>query len=175
MSLVVPNIDAILVNTRASGAARTAMTPQIPIRVFVLSSSRFLGEALARVMRKTADVLVVGARPYSIDAPAEIIDSSCDVLLTDSATVLALDSQVPEQLRRSFSLLKVVMIEMDDKESASSKLARKGVTGYLLKEAAVADVISTIRGVALGEAVNQPRIGTSWPPRGISSLDPTAP
>jgi len=90
--------------------------------------------------------------PYSIDAPAEIIDSSCDVLLTDSATVLALDSQVPSSYAL-FLTAEGIMIEMDDKESASSKLARKGVTGYLLKEAAVADVISTVRGVAQGEAL----------------------
>jgi hypothetical protein len=60
------------------------MTRHIPIRLFQLSGSRFLGEALGRVLRKTADILAVGTRPYSVDAPLEIIESTCDVLLTDS-------------------------------------------------------------------------------------------
>ena len=71
------------------------MTRHIPIRVFLLSGSRFLGEALGRVLRKTSDILVVGACPYSVDANMGIIESKCDVLLTDSVSVLALESQVP--------------------------------------------------------------------------------
>ena len=130
------------------------MTPHIPIRVFLLSGSRFLGEGLGRVLKKSADILVVGTCPYSVNAPEEIIESKCDVLLTDSVSVLALDSQIPDDQRCSLSHLNVVMIEMDENDLTFSKLVRIRVLRYfLLKEAAVADVISTIRGVANGEAI----------------------
>ena len=134
------------------------MTRHIPIRVFLLSGSRFLSEALGRVLRKTSDILVVGARPYSVDANMGIIESKCDVLLTDSVSVLALESQIPDNQRCSLSHLKVVVIEMDENESTFSKLARVRVIGYLLKEAAVDDVISAIRVVANEETV--------WPTTG---------
>jgi DNA-binding NarL/FixJ family response regulator len=127
------------------------MTPRISIRVFLLTGSRLLGEALARVLKKSVDILVVGKRQYSVDAPAEIIKSTCDVLLMDSVSGLALDSQVPDNLRCSLSNLKVIMIEMDDNEATLSKVERMGITCYLLKEVAVADVISAIRVVAKGE------------------------
>ena len=129
------------------------MPPHIPIRVFLLSSTRLLTEALGRVLRKTADILVVRARQYSVDAPVEIIESTCDVLLTDSVSMLALDSQIADGLRCSLSQLKVVMIEWDDDESTSSKLQRLRVTRNVSKEAAVADVISAIRSVAKGVVV----------------------
>ena len=129
------------------------MPPHIPIRVFLLSSTRLLSEALDRVLRKTADILVVRARQYSVDAPVEIIESTCDVLLTDSVSMLALDSQIADDLRCSLSQLKVVMIEWDDDESTSSKLQRLRVTRNVSKEAAVADVISAIRSVAKGVVV----------------------
>ena len=129
------------------------MPPHIPIRVFLLSSTRLLTEALDRVLRKTADILVVKARQYSVDAPVEIIESTCDVLLTDSVSMLALDSQIADDLRCSLSQLKVVMIEWDDDESTSSKLQRLRVTRNVSKEAAVADVISAIRSVAKGVVV----------------------
>src|SRR5712675_1104498 len=116
------------------------MPSHIPIRVFLLSSTRLLSEALNRVLRKTADILVVRARQYSVDAPVEIVESTCDVLLTDSVSMLALDSQIPDNLRCSLSQLKVVMIELDDDESTFSKLLRLHVTRNVLKEAAVADV-----------------------------------
>jgi len=132
------------------------MPSHIPIRVFLLSSTRLLSEALNRVLRKTADILVVRARQYSVDAPVEIVESTCDVLLTDSVSMLALDSQIPDNLRCSLSQLKVVMIELDDDESTFSKLLRLHVTRNVLKEAAVADVISAIRSVAKGEVVSPP-------------------
>jgi DNA-binding NarL/FixJ family response regulator len=132
------------------------MPPHIPIRVFLLSSTRLLSEALDRVLKKTADILVVRARQYSVDAPVEIIESTCDVLLTDSVSMLALDSQVPDNLRRSLSQLKVVMIELDGNESTCSKSPRLRVTRNVSKEAAVTDVISAIRSVAKEEAVSPP-------------------
>ena len=129
------------------------MTLHIPIRVFLLNGSRFLGEALDRVLRRSPDILVVGACSYSVDASEEIIESKCDVLLTESVSVLALDSQIPDDQRCSVPGLKVVMIEMNDNAPTFSKLARIRVLRYLLKEAAVADITSTIRRVANGKII----------------------
>jgi DNA-binding NarL/FixJ family response regulator len=129
------------------------MTPHIPIRVFLLSGSRFLGEALGRVLARTADILVVGARPYSIDAHMEIVESMCDVLLADTVSVLELDSQISDDQWCLLPHLKVVMIEMNDNAPTFSKLARIRVLRYLLKEAAVADITSTVRRVANGKII----------------------
>jgi DNA-binding NarL/FixJ family response regulator len=133
------------------------MAPQTPIRVFLLSGSRLLREVVGHVLRKTADILVIGARPYSIDAPVEIVESRCDVLLADSVSMLTLDSQIHDNLRSSLSQLKVVVIELDDddNESTFSKLARRYMMGYVLKEAEVADVILAIRSLAKLEAVRR--------------------
>jgi DNA-binding NarL/FixJ family response regulator len=99
-------------------------------------------------MGRTDDILVVGACPYSVDAPMEIVKSMCDVLLADSVSVLALDSQIPDNQRCSLPHLKVVVIEMDDNAPTFSKLTRVRLLRSLSKEAAVADVISTIRSAA---------------------------
>ena len=145
------------------------MTPHIPIRVFLLSGSRFLGEALGRVLRRSPDIPVVGACSYSADAPEEIIESKCDVLLTESVSVLALDSQIPDDQLCSLSHLKVVMIEMDEDDPAISKLERVLVMRYLLKEAAVADVITAIRGVANGESMYPPQLQMMQYSMGVST------
>jgi len=93
------------------------MAPHTPIRVFLLSGSQLLSEMLGRVLRKTTDILVIGARPYSADAPVEIVESRCDVLLADSVSMLTLDSQIHDNLRSSLSQLRVVVIELDDNAS----------------------------------------------------------
>lgn len=131
------------------------MAPHTPIRVFLLSGSRLLREVLGHVLRKTPDILVVGAYPYWVDTPVEIIESTCDVLLADSVSVLTLDRQIHDNLRSSLSQLRVVVIELDDSASTFSQFARLYVMGYVLKEAAITDVISAIRSVAKLEAVRR--------------------
>ena len=131
------------------------MAPHTPIRVFLLSGSRLLREVLGHVLRKTADILVVGAYPYSVDTPVEIIESTCDVLLADSVSVLTLDRQVHDNVRSLLSQLRVVVIELDDSASTFLQFARLYVMGYVLKEAAITDVISAIRSVAKLEAVRR--------------------
>jgi DNA-binding NarL/FixJ family response regulator len=131
------------------------MAPHTPIRVFLLSGSRLLREVLGHVLRKTADILVVGAYPYWVDTPVEIIESTCDVLLADSVSVLTLDRQIHDNLRSSLSQLRVVVIELDDSASTFSQFARLYVMSYVLKEVAITDVISAIRSVAKLEAVRR--------------------
>jgi DNA-binding NarL/FixJ family response regulator len=143
------------------------MTLHIPIRVFLLSGSRLLCEALGRVMGRTDDILVVGACPYSVDAPMEIVESMCDVLLADSGSVRSLDSQIHDDRRCSLPRLNVVMIEMDDNSPTFSKHAQLSILRSLSKEAAVADIISTIRGVANGETNYPSQFPLMRCPRGI--------
>jgi len=145
------------------------MTPHVPIRVFLLSGSRFLSEALVRILARTPGILVVGACPYSVDAPVEIVKSMCDVLLADTVSVLVLDSQISNDQWSSLPHLKVVMIEINDNAPTFSTLARIRVLRYVLKEAAVADVISTIRGVANGKTIYPSQPHMMWGQRRVST------
>src|SRR6266516_528082 len=60
--------------------------PHIPIRVFLLSDHRLLRDALARSLGSQADISLVGAQESSLSITAEMIESTCDVLLVDPST-----------------------------------------------------------------------------------------
>jgi two-component system, NarL family, response regulator DesR len=161
--------------THALETIKSMMTPHIPIRVFLLSGSRFLGEALGRVLRRSPDIHVVGASSHSAATSEEIIESMCDVLLTESVSVLALDSQISDDQLCSLSHLKVVMIEMDENDPAISKLERVLVMRYLLEEAAVADVITAIREVSNGESIYLPQLQMRQISMGVSTTGQSDP
>lgn len=97
--------------------------PHIPIRVFLLSDHRLLRGALARTLKNRADISLVSAQESSLNITAEIVESTCDVLLVGPVNTRAFDNQVFDQLQSAISNLRIVMIEM---------------------EATVADVISAI-------------------------------
>jgi chemotaxis response regulator CheB len=97
--------------------------PHIPIRVFLLSDHRLLRDALARSLGSQADISLVGAQESSLSITAEMIESTCDVLLVDPVNTTELDTYVLDRVQDPFSDLRVVMID---------------------REAKIADVISAI-------------------------------
>jgi len=109
------------------------MTPHLPIRVFLLSDHRLLRGALARALKNRANISLVSAQESSLNISAEIVESTCDVLLVGPVNTRAFDNQVFDQLQNALSNLRIVMMEM---------------------EASVADVISAILSGAqdLGQA-----------------------
>ena len=105
--------------TRTRSAVITAHTP---VRVLLVSDHRLLRDALAGALKSQADISLVGAHESSLGITAEMIDSTCDVLLLDPVNN-ALDTQVLDHLQEGFSNLRIVMID---------------------REAKIADVISAI-------------------------------
>jgi len=97
--------------------------PHIPIRVFLLSDHRLLRDALARSLGSQADISLVRAQESSLSITAEMIESTCDVLLVDPVNTTELDTYVLDRVQDEFSDLRAVMID---------------------REAKIADVISAI-------------------------------
>ncbi len=89
--------------------------PHIPIRVFLLSDHRLLRDALARSVGSQADISLVGAQESSLSITAEMIESTCDVLVVDPVNTTELDTYVLDRVQDAFSDLRVVMIDREAK------------------------------------------------------------
>jgi two-component system response regulator DevR len=127
------------------------------VNVFLLAENRLLREALAKIMKKKADVCVVGDSSYCLQAVEQIVAAGPDVLVLDSAMYLA-DQEFLQEIRRLLSDLKLLMIGMDADEQIFLQAIRAGAIGYVLKDASATDVISAIRAAAQGEGICPPRL-----------------
>ena len=127
------------------------------VNVFLLAENRLLREALAKIVKKKADVNVVGDASFCLQAVEQIVAAGPDVLVLDSATYLA-DIEFLHEVRRLLSELKLLMIGMDPDEQTFLQAIRAGAVGYVLKDASASDVISAIRAVAQGEGICPPRL-----------------
>jgi DNA-binding NarL/FixJ family response regulator len=127
------------------------------VSVFLVAENRLLREALAKIMKKKANVCVVGDSSYCLQAVEQIVSAGPDVLVLDSAMYLA-DQEFLREIRRLLSDLKLLMIGMDPDEQVFLQAIRAGAAGYVLKDASAADVISAIRAVAQGEGICPPRL-----------------
>jgi len=127
-------------------------------KVFLLAGNRLLREALGRILRKREDILVVGESADSSDAVRPIVSSEADVLLMDCTTTTRRNFKFLSEVRLTLPDVQVVLVGIDEDETAFVNSIRFGVYGYLLKDASAADVLSAIRTVVQGEAVCPPRL-----------------
>lgn len=126
------------------------------IRVFLLIGNRLLRDTLFRLFRKPADLSIVGQSSPSVTPSTDVQIAVCDVILTDSipASGGTSDDTSPSASLRA----EVLLVGMEDDEEQFLTAVRAGSSGYLLKDASAADVLSAVRSISRGEAVCPPRL-----------------
>ncbi|MGO9086131.1 MAG: LuxR C-terminal-related transcriptional regulator [Candidatus Sulfotelmatobacter sp.] len=128
--------------------------------VFLLAENRLLREALVKLLSKKSDIRVVGANSYSPAAHEEIVAAHPNIIVLDSGGLASASSRavlIPT-LQAAIPGVRVVMVDMDADENTFLRAVREGVVGYVLKNASAIEVASTIRAVAMGEAVCPPAL-----------------
>ena len=127
------------------------------VGVQILCNNRLAREAIARILSTKPDLRVVGAQSITSTSIHEVLNSEADVLVLDSLPLLLENSDNSPQLRGFTRAVKCVLIAMEDDEKTFLMAVKRGVLGYVLQEAAAADVVAAIRAVARGEAVCPPQ------------------
>jgi DNA-binding NarL/FixJ family response regulator len=131
--------------------------PSSSIRTFLLIENRLLREALVRLFCKRSDLLVVGQSGHTEATARGVLDSQCDVLVTDSLQTKWLPANIMLE-NGDHAIFKAVVIAMESDEEQFLAAVRSGVTGYLLQDASASDVLAAVRAVFRGEAVCPPQL-----------------
>jgi two-component system response regulator DevR len=140
------------------GALADTVNSQAAVRVFLLAENRLLREVLFRLLTKKSDIHMVRASPYSPGVREEIIAARPGILVLDSSGLAFSNGRLIPTVLAAIPGLRVVMVDMDVDENTFLKAVRKGIVGYVLKDASASEVAAAIRGVATGEAVCPPSL-----------------
>jgi DNA-binding NarL/FixJ family response regulator len=123
--------------------------------VFVLVEHRLLRETLLRLLQKKADIRIVGSGRYADWSAERVIATECSVVLLDSVAS-APNAKLLEELVACSPDLKIVLFGMDENPASFLEAIRLGVSGYLLRDASAAEIVGTVRAVAIGHAICPP-------------------
>src|SRR5260370_12802005 len=127
------------------------------INVFLIADNRLLRETLERLLQKRAGIGVVGVSRGAGSAWEEGAASRCEIVLTACLTSDR-DGSLISELFEHLPQIKVVLFGMDEDSDVFLKFAFLGLSGFLLKDASAAEMISAVRGVAQGEAACPPKL-----------------
>jgi DNA-binding NarL/FixJ family response regulator len=129
-----------------------------PIKVFVVAENRLLRETLVRLFRKRSEINIVGDTCCSDSSIETITSTSSDLLLLDCFNAnQASDDDWLADVQESIPNIKVVLFGMDEDPNIFIQAVRRGIAGYVLKNASATELLEAVRTVAQGEATCPPK------------------
>ena len=129
------------------------------IRVLIVEDHAVVRSGLRRILDAESDVEVVGEAGTVREAVFEARSSKPDVILMD--VVMPEQSGIegaPEVLKEAPEA-RILMLSMQDDPRYVREAFAAGAAGYVLKEAADAEVVEAVRRVAAGESYVHPALG----------------
>jgi DNA-binding NarL/FixJ family response regulator len=127
------------------------------IRLCIVSGNRLLREVLGRLFQARARISVSIAEHLTPEVVEQIVSAAADVLLIDTLAPILEEQEHVRQMREELPSLKIVMIGMENEERAFLEAVKRGVAGFVLRDAAASDVVAAVRAVAQGEVVCPPQ------------------
>jgi DNA-binding NarL/FixJ family response regulator len=137
--------------------ARGSSKSSLEISVYLLAENRLLRDTLARLLRKRAEINVVGVSRSSETVKDDIFASRCDVVLMDSFEDDACASFLGDFLSQDYGI-KLLLFGMNNDPELFLKAVHVGICGYLLKEASAAEIVAAVRAAVRGEATCPPSL-----------------
>jgi DNA-binding NarL/FixJ family response regulator len=129
-----------------------------PIRVLIADDHAILREGVRALLRASGDIEVVGEASDGIQAVALTRQLDPDVVLMDIAMPGLGGIEATLELKKQGSRARVlVMSQYDDREYVR-RLLKAGVSGYVLKKSAGAELAQAIRSVHAGGLVLDPEV-----------------
>ena len=135
----------------ASRESRSAARPSSPrpIRVLLVDDHRVILESLARVLALEPDIRIVGTATTVAEA-REAAKEQLDVVLMDYRLPDGTGVEATRAIKTRWPSCRVVMLTAIDDDETVLESIQAGADGYLTKDKAIEDVVTTVRAAYAG-------------------------
>lgn len=143
------------------------------IRVLLVDDQRMFREGIRNRLREEPDIEVVGEAANAEEALALVPETAPTIVVLDIRMPGVSGIELARLLRKGWPKLKLLVLTGYDFDQYVRAMARVGVDGYLLKDAAQDSLVEALREVAAGGAVLPPPIASKVL-RGYADQQPTS-
>ncbi len=129
------------------------------IRVLIVEEVRAICEIIATVLRAEPDVAVAGCATQLEEAVAFLGD--CDVVLVNTTLHNEASARLIRTLRKLAPKVKIIVMGLVRSQHAILQCIEAGVSGYVLKDSSLEDLLKNIRAAYNNEALVSPPIAAA--------------
>jgi DNA-binding NarL/FixJ family response regulator len=129
------------------------------ISIGIIEDNRLVREGLIGLLSNVSDVRVVASA--SGDETAMLPDVKAQVVLLDVGLSHGHSLRVAKQIRQDWPDSRVILMDVLPIYEDLVQFVNAGVSGFVMKDATLEDLISTVRAVAQGGQVLPPQMATT--------------
>jgi DNA-binding NarL/FixJ family response regulator len=134
------------------------MSDEQRIRVLIVDDHPVTREGLHAALDLAKDVLIVGEAESGEDAVSKVGELSPDIVFMDVRMPGMNGIQATRLIRERHPETRVILFTIDESRASLSEAIQAGVSGYLLKDAKVEELINAAQNAMQGKAVIHPSL-----------------
>lgn len=128
------------------------------IRVLIIDDNRLVREGLRVLLDEQTDLKVVATAEDRATGLRHVAESTPHIVLVDAALDNGDSFEFVGLLRETAPEVKVIVMDLLPAPEDVIEFVKAGANGFIMKDATVQDLVSTIRSVALGADVVPPAL-----------------
>jgi DNA-binding NarL/FixJ family response regulator len=128
------------------------------IRVVLADDHAMVREALAQLLEDSGTIRVVGQAADGAEALAIVAQTQPEVLVLDYSMPRLNAPAVIESLRQLYPRVSILILTVHESIHYAVKVLESGALGYVIKSAAVQELVEAIQAVAAGETYVSPKV-----------------
>ena len=131
---------------------------RVPIRIVIAEDQRLVRELMATLLGRESDMAIVGEASTGPEALRAVHASHPDVLLLDIGLPEVDGVEVARTLRKESAPSRIIALSVHTERRFVQEMLQIGVEGYIVKSAAVKELVQAIRTVMEGRVYLSPEI-----------------
>jgi two-component system NarL family response regulator len=131
---------------------------RVPIRIVIAEDQRLVRELMATLLGRESDMAIVGEASTGPEALRAVHACRPDVLLLDIGLPELDGVEVARTLRKESAPSRIIALSVHTERRFVQEMLQIGVEGYIVKSAAVKELVQAIRTVMEGRVYLSPEI-----------------
>ncbi len=128
------------------------------IRVILVDDHTVVRKGIRALLEQEQDIEVVGEAEDGLKGVQACIDHAPDVVILDMALPLLSGVEVARKIREKLPETRILILSMYDDEEYIIDSFKVGVSGYILKDVVVSDLVAAVRSVYHGSTFLSPSV-----------------